>query len=196
MWPAAAVATVLGVAVGGCQPERPGAAAGPVAGEPTPASNVDRAETPGTPEPTAAAVAQAAEPASAPTTGPADAIEALRDVTPADVASQRWQHRLLIIFSDEETDPRLATQRRLLGPAIAQLRERDVLLIEVVGDDPLREGLGVEKRGFHALLVGKDGGVKLREREPVRPQTLLAVIDAMPMRQAEMRERGGNGEGR
>lgn len=184
MWPAAAVATVLGFAVGGCQPERSPGSAGPTGQEPAPAVNA--AEPPEKP---------AAVP-DRPTTAPAEGLPVLRDVTAADVAGQRWQHRLLVIFADEETDPRLTAQRRLLGPAIAQLRERDVLLIEVVGDDPLREGLGVEKRGFHAVLVGKDGGVKLREREPVRPQTLTAVIDAMPMRQAEIRERGGSGPGR
>lgn len=127
--------------------------------------------------------------ADAPATAPLRDLARLDHATPADVKSQQWRHRLLVVFADEENDPRLATQRRLLGPVIAELRERDVLLIEVVGDDPLREALGVPRTGFHALLVGKDGGVKLREPQPVRPQTLVALIDAMPMRQAELRQR-------
>lgn len=119
----------------------------------------------------------------------ATTLPVIRDATPEQVAERQWQNRLLIVMAEEEADPRLITQRRMLGPAIGGLRERDVLLIEVVGDDPLRESLQVGKGGFHVLLVGKDGGVKLRESSPVLPERINAIVDAMPMRQAEMRQR-------
>ena len=41
------------------------------------------------------------------------------------------------------------------------------------------------------MLVGKDGTVKHRSGEPVEPDELYALIDEMPMRRREMRERGG-----
>lgn len=119
----------------------------------------------------------------------ATTLPVIRGVTPEQVSERRWQNRLLIVMAEEESDPRLMTQRRMLGPGIGGLRERDVLLIEVVGDDPLRGSLQVGKGGFHVLLVGKDGGVKLRESSPVLPERINAVVDAMPMRQAEMRQR-------
>jgi len=34
------------------------------------------------------------------------------------------------------------------------------------------------------VLVGKDGGMKLRETRPVSAEALLLLIDRMPMRQA------------
>ena len=37
-------------------------------------------------------------------------------------------------------------------------------------------------------LIGKDGGQKWRQSEPLDMETLFALIDGMPMRQAEMRE--------
>ena len=37
------------------------------------------------------------------------------------------------------------------------------------------------------VLVGKDGRVKRRRDEPMPPEELWAIIDAMPMRQDEMR---------
>ena len=43
---------------------------------------------------------------------------------------------------------------------------------------------------FQAVLIGKDGGVKARWAEPVSLNALYELIDAMPMRQREMRERG------
>ena len=41
-------------------------------------------------------------------------------------------------------------------------------------------------KAFRVRLVGKDGGVKLDRGEPVDIPTLFALIDAMPMRRAEM----------
>jgi hypothetical protein len=40
------------------------------------------------------------------------------------------------------------------------------------------------------LLIGKDGGVKLRAEEPLPAAEFFALIDTMPMRRREMRERG------
>jgi len=39
---------------------------------------------------------------------------------------------------------------------------------------------------FRVRLVGKDGSVKLDRGEPVGTTTLFSLIDAMPMRRAEM----------
>lgn len=43
---------------------------------------------------------------------------------------------------------------------------------------------------FAVLLVGKDGGVKRRANDPVNLNELFAQIDRLPMRRAEMEERG------
>lgn len=69
----------------------------------------------------------------------------------------------------------------------------------MVGEDPeapdARRRYGVAADGFEALLVGRDGGVKLRYPEPIGPDELFGRIDEMPMRRREMREmreRDGN----
>ncbi len=51
----------------------------------------------------------------------------------------------------------------------------------------LTQRLGVAPGGFAVLLLGKDGGVKRRETQPVVPASLFSTIDAMPMRQQETR---------
>ena len=43
---------------------------------------------------------------------------------------------------------------------------------------------------FRAILVGKDGGSKLRQSTPVDSVRLFRLIDSMPMRRDEMRRRG------
>jgi len=47
---------------------------------------------------------------------------------------------------------------------------------------------------FRVVLVGKDGTEKRRDAEPVAARSLFDTIDAMPMRQREMREQDGGGE--
>ena len=44
---------------------------------------------------------------------------------------------------------------------------------------------------FRVVLVGKDGTEKRRDPEPVTARSLFDTIDAMPMRQREMRQNDG-----
>lgn len=114
---------------------------------------------------------------------------ATTQMTPEDLAARQWENRLLVVFADEEADLRLEAQRREMGVHVAAMKERDVVLVEVVGEDALRETLGVEKTGFHVVLVGKDGGVKLRSDAPVAGTRVIMLIDAMPMGEQELRKR-------
>ena len=43
-----------------------------------------------------------------------------------------------------------------------------------------------EAAAFRVRLIGKDGGEKLDSAAPVSAAALFALIDAMPMRRAEM----------
>ena len=42
-----------------------------------------------------------------------------------------------------------------------------------------------EDTRFAAILIGKDGGIKLRADRPVAPDQLFGLIDSMPMRANE-----------
>jgi hypothetical protein len=108
--------------------------------------------------------------------------------------ASRWQKRLLLLYAPTATDPALREQRQLLAPARPGLAARDVLVRELVGSELtaadaryLMQQLGVAPGGFGVVLIGKDGGVKKRATQPLTPAHLFATIDAMPMRQQEMR---------
>ncbi len=58
----------------------------------------------------------------------------------------------------------------------------------------LRERFDVPRGAFRVVLVGKDGTEKRRAPKPVPARSLFDTIDAMPMRQREMREQDGGGE--
>jgi len=42
---------------------------------------------------------------------------------------------------------------------------------------------------FSVVLIGKDGGEKLRQKSPLTAKELFVIVDAMPMRRAEMEKR-------
>ena len=54
----------------------------------------------------------------------------------------------------------------------------------------LREQLRLVSGQLTTVLIGKDGGEKLRRTNDVDLFEILGLIDTMPMRRQEMRERG------
>ncbi len=86
--------------------------------------------------------------------------------------------RVLIISAPSLTDDAYRTQAALLLPAWAGLLERD-FTVQTRFDAP----------AFSVALIGKDGGEKLRRTTSLAPAELFALVDAMPLRRAEMRER-------
>ncbi|NYD89522.1 DUF4174 domain-containing protein [Sphingomonas melonis] len=52
------------------------------------------------------------------------------------------------------------------------------------GAAALRKRYRLPAGGFVAILIGKDGGEKLRSAKPILPEVLAGTIDAMPMRRA------------
>ena len=117
--------------------------------------------------------------------GPAQAQEPRP--MPEDLEALRWEARPVLIFADTPADPDYQGQLEALEKAAEGLAARDMVVL--VDADPaaggaLRERLEVQ--GFAAVLIGKDGGVKLREPHPVAPLELFALVDRMPMRRHEM----------
>jgi hypothetical protein len=108
------------------------------------------------------------------------------------LARHRWASRVLVLSAPDAADRNLKGQREALASARAETRARDLVVVEAVGFDAraraLRRRLDLPADAFRAVLVGKDGGAKLTASEPIPPQRLFATIDAMPMRQDEMRK--------
>lgn len=101
-----------------------------------------------------------------------------------------WQSRPVVVFADSENDPRFEQQLLLLQAQASTLADRDVVILTDTNPDArsdLRKEL--RPRGFMIVLIGKDGGVKLRKASPWDVRELSRVIDKMPMRQREVRER-------
>ena len=102
-----------------------------------------------------------------------------------------WHNRVVIIFSDVPNDPRFVEQLELLESGRADLIERDVIVItDAMRSDHSDIRQHFRPRGFAVLLIGKDGGVKLRKPFPWSAREISRAIDKMPMRQQELRRNG------
>ncbi len=110
-----------------------------------------------------------------------------------ELKTYKGQNRVLLVFAPSVKDKGYVEQKRLLAAAEDGLRERDMVVLELLGGEhaeALRSDLKVSNDLFVVVLIGKDGGEKERFLEPVEPTQLFSLIDRMPMRRREMQERG------
>lgn len=93
----------------------------------------------------------------------------------------------MLVFAPTAGSPSAARQRELLSNAGEGVSERDLEVEYLTGDPP---ETGEARLGYEAavLLVGRDGGVKLRSGVPVAPERIFGRMDEMPVRRREIRE--------
>ena len=115
----------------------------------------------------------------------------------------RWENRLVLLFGSTDSVP-VQQQLSELEKEPAEITDRDLLIFHIDGKevrlvnqttnrsfsaDRFRSLYNISKNEFRYILLGKDGGVKLNKKEFVSNTSLFSIIDAMPMRQREMREK-------
>jgi hypothetical protein len=101
-----------------------------------------------------------------------------------------WKKRPVVVFADSEFDPAFIEQMELLRTNEDELAARDVVVL--FDTDPAARSalrLKLRPRGFMLVLVGKDGGVKLRKPFPWDVREITRSIDNMPIRMREIREK-------
>lgn len=117
--------------------------------------------------------------------------------------SYQWQNRLLLVSAPSENTPEYQQQMQLFSDQAAEFADRDLLLIELFTNGTSRiNGKNIDSEDvyqikqqfnignkFSVILVGKDGTAKRRETTPITPGAIFQQIDAMPMRQQEMRSK-------
>jgi len=100
-------------------------------------------------------------------------------------------YRHLLIFGEKEHPALLKEQLQQLDRSAAGVRERDIRIRIIEPGNSLYEKHKVRPSQFAVILIGKDGGEKYRTNKLLPAEDLFALIDAMPMRKAEMaKDRG------
>jgi hypothetical protein len=122
----------------------------------------------------------------------------------------RDRYRPVLVFAPSTTHT-FIQQMRILAQGGVPMHERNVITVPLLlhednkpwgvvfnGNDDIghmsadeqaaaRRRFHVRPNDFTVILIGKDGGEKLRSHRPISLDTLRSTIDAMPMRQEEMR---------
>ncbi|SMB97214.1 conserved hypothetical protein [Hymenobacter roseosalivarius DSM 11622] len=124
-------------------------------------------------------------------------VPATKSSLPERIEAQRWRKRIVVLYASTAESAKLKQQLASLATAKAQVQARDILIIEAIETclsttekQYIRQTLAVEPGDFAVVLIGKDGGVKRKETNPIDPKTLFETIDTMPMRRQEMRAKG------
>jgi hypothetical protein len=120
------------------------------------------------------------------------------------LSQYKWKNRLLLVFAPHNSHPTLSDLKNDISAQREEILERDLIVFEIyeIGPsyedktridpqkaDAARRDFRVPSGSLTVILIGKDGGVKLRRDEPVDLRDIFLLIDAMPMRQEEMRRK-------
>ncbi len=117
-----------------------------------------------------------------------------------DLEPFKWEKRILLLKGMHFESDALQMQLTQLQSSPKKLLERE-LVIFIITDQAVYDtsrtntnlnSLQIAKKYGLAdfqglLLIGKDGGIKLKESFVVNPESIFNLIDSMPMRQDEMK---------
>lgn len=116
----------------------------------------------------------------------------------------QWNNRLVIVLSDELTNPLFQKQLTALTKEATACIDRKLIMYQVLPNSwsmedftskttkewqstPTLFGQFMEKSThFKVILIGLDGTLKEERSNYVEPQELFSIIDRMPMRKAEI----------
>jgi hypothetical protein len=106
------------------------------------------------------------------------------------LAEYNGKNRVLVVLAPSVDSPLLQRQRSINTESSKGFSERDLVVVEEQQDGgPLHQKFGVRAGGFGLVLIGKDGHAAFKRSEPITAGELFRLIDAMPMRRDEMRQR-------
>jgi hypothetical protein len=125
------------------------------------------------------------------------------DLKQLDLDEYRWKNRLVLIFAPSNEYRFYLEQKSEFEVKSDELEDRDIIVFELleagisrIAEIPLNnEQQSLLRKKFEVIddfvfiLIGKDGTVKLRAKEPVSTNDLFSLIDSMPMRKEEMRRK-------
>lgn len=117
--------------------------------------------------------------------------------------NHQWQNRIVLLFTDLE-ETKLQSQLKLFAENQSGLNDRKITVYQITADAAKKNGndfweenfktdilkeYQIKKDEFTFILIGLDGGEKMRSTEVVSLKKLFSKIDKMPMRQIEIKDK-------
>lgn len=117
------------------------------------------------------------------------------------IDTHKWKNRVLIFSAASPTNIGYKRQEQLMSKGKKGMKERDLVIYKLYDDhwvdykgnlltkkqaSTIRRAYEIPEGQFMVVLIGKDGGVKMRKNDIVSTREIFALIDTMPMRKQEM----------
>ncbi|MFD2915624.1 DUF4174 domain-containing protein [Psychroserpens luteus] len=121
-----------------------------------------------------------------------------------DLSKHQWKNRVLLIITENIEDQEFKNQIKKLQNNQKGLQNRKLIIYQMT---PTHFKLGISEENewikrpelynnlksndktFEVILVGLDGGEKLRQNSVLTTDKLFSLIDGMPMRRAEIKNK-------
>ncbi len=117
------------------------------------------------------------------------------------LSDYQWKKRVLLVVAEDSEHEQYQNQLTELRYRKEELAERKLLVIGVLKEkykvndgrsswqlsNVIYKNYSDPKKDFQVLLIGLDGGVKVKKYDVYKAQDLFDKIDAMPMRLSELR---------
>lgn len=117
--------------------------------------------------------------------------------------THQWKERLVLLIANDQENKSLQKQLAIFRTDQEGVKERKLFIYQITpgkyknGITPntnweesstLFKEFRKLNSDFEIILIGLDGGIKLRQEETISNKELFALIDGMPMRRAEIRK--------
>ena len=118
-----------------------------------------------------------------------------------EIHKHRWKQRIVLIVSNTNSDLATKQWKELIKDA-EDLKERKIIIYQVLPkyyktsttqkkelNTRLYSKFKTKKSDFLVVLIGLDGRIKLKQANFLSSQKLFSIIDGMPMRRNELRNK-------
>ena len=127
-----------------------------------------------------------------------------RETAAMDLTQFKWKNRLLFLFAPDRGHPFYDHLYRQIIEQKSEVEDRDLVVFSVLlrdssqmnttaidrqESDSIRDRFTIPPNEFSLILIGKDGGIKLKRNDRVDLAEVFELIDSMPMRRNEMRQK-------
>jgi hypothetical protein len=121
-----------------------------------------------------------------------------------DLTQFQWKNRLLFLFAPDRNHPFYKHLDRQIIEQKSEVEDRDLVIFSILLQglshmnttaidreeaDSIRDQFMIPPQEFSLILIGKDGGIKFKRNDQIDLAEVFELIDSMPMRRNEMRQK-------
>jgi hypothetical protein len=131
----------------------------------------------------------------------------MKSISAQSLDEHLWKQRVVLIFSPDFQSGKGRDQLSIFKKEKEGLEDRRLIVYQITPEKAVKGTLPIDnpdfikkmyqrfavpKNNFMVVLIGLDGGKKLKQSKLLTTEELFAIIDGMPMRRSELRSRENN----